>query len=127
MLVLLSRSYFQMDTRSASGRAHFLRRGRKNLRGGEVDEDVSTLLVQMRPESTISLSQELDAESRSWVDGLSAPGPERARALERLHDLLLRAAHAEAHRRSHLYPQIGGTELDDLCHQAANDAVIAVT
>jgi len=47
--------------------------------------------------------------------------------LTRLHDLLLRAAHAEANRRSHLYPEIGGTELDDLCNQAADDAVVAVT
>src|SRR4051812_22228840 len=81
----------------------------------------------MGPESTISLPQELDAESRAWVDGLRATGSEHARALERLHDLLLRAAHAEARRRGHFYPQIGGTELDDLCSQAANDAVVAVT
>jgi RNA polymerase sigma-70 factor, ECF subfamily len=88
---------------------------------------VLSLLVQMGPKSTISLPQELDAESRSWVGGLRATGAEHARALERLHDLLLRAAHAEAHRRSHLYPQIRGTELDDLCRQAADDAVVAVT
>jgi RNA polymerase sigma-70 factor (ECF subfamily) len=81
----------------------------------------------MSPESTISLPQQLDAESRSWVDDLRATGSEHARALERLHDLVLRAAHAEARRRSHLYPQIGGTELDDLCRQAADDAVVAVT
>src|SRR6266571_3896246 len=81
----------------------------------------------MGPESTISLPQELDGESRAWVDGLRATGTEHTRALERLHDLLLRAAHAEARRRSHLYPQIGGTELDDLCRQAADDAVVAVT
>src|SRR5439155_793825 len=77
----------------------------------------------MGPESTISLPQELDAESRAWVDGLRATGTEHARALERLHDLLLRAAHAESRRRSHLYPQIRGTELDDLCRQAADDAL----
>jgi RNA polymerase sigma-70 factor (ECF subfamily) len=81
----------------------------------------------MAPEGTISLPLELDAESRSWVDGLRATGSEHARVLERLHDLLLRAARAEAHRRSHLYPEIGGTELDDLCRQAADDAVVAVT
>jgi len=80
----------------------------------------------MAPEGTISLPRELDAESRSWVDGLRATGPEHAPVVERLHDLLLRAAHAEAYRRSHLYPQIRGTELDDLCRQAANDAVVAV-
>ena len=31
------------------------------------------------------------------------------------------------HRRRHLYPEIGGAELDDLCRQAADDAVVAVT
>jgi RNA polymerase sigma-70 factor (ECF subfamily) len=76
---------------------------------------------------TISLARGLDAESRAWVEGLRAPGIERTGALERLRDLLLRAAHAEAHRRRHLYPEIGGAELDDLCHQAADDAVVAVT
>ena len=81
----------------------------------------------MAPEGTISLPKELDAESRSWVDGLRATGIAHARALERLHDLVLRAAYAEAHRRSHLYPEIGGPELDDLCRQAADDAVVAVT
>jgi RNA polymerase sigma-70 factor (ECF subfamily) len=81
----------------------------------------------MRPEHTISLPNELDAESRQWVDGLRSTEPRRAHVLERLHDLLLRAAYAEAHRRRHLYSEIGGTELDDLCRQAADDAVVAVT
>ena len=74
-----------------------------------------------------SLPDALDLESRAWVEGLRASGAEGAAALERLHDLLLRAAHSEARRRSHLYPEIGGTELDDLCRQAADDAVLAVT
>ncbi len=92
---------------------------------------MSTLVLQVERErtksSTVALPLELDAESRSWLDGLRATGTEHARALERLHDLLLRAAHAEARRRGHFYPQIGGTELDDLCRQAADDAVVAVT
>ena len=88
---------------------------------------MSTLLVQMTPDGTIALPQGQDAESRSWVNGLRATGSEHARVVERLHDLLLRAAYAEAHRRSHLYPEIGGTELDDLCRQAADDATVAVT
>ena len=88
---------------------------------------MSTLLVQMAPEGTISLPNKLDAESRSWLAGLRASGLEHARTVDRLHNLLLRAAHAEAHRRSHLYPEIAGTELDDLCGQAADDAVVAVT
>ena len=92
---------------------------------------MSTLVLQVERERTksrtVALPLELDAESRSWLDGLRATGTERTRALERLHDLLLRAAHAEARRRGHFYPQIGGTELDDLCRQAADDAVVAVT
>ncbi len=69
----------------------------------------------------------LDLESRAWLEGLRATGLERDRTLDRLHDLLLRAAHSEALRRRHLYPEIRGAELDDLCRQAADDAVVAVT
>ena len=69
----------------------------------------------------------LDRESRDWVEALRASGVERSLAVERLHDLLRRAAHAEASRRRHLYPEIGGVELDDICRQAADDAVVAVT
>ena len=46
----------------------------------------------------------LDVESRAWLDGLRATVAGRTLALERLHDLLLRAAHSEANRRRHLYP-----------------------
>src|ERR687897_3349356 len=91
---------------------------------------VGGLLAQVESEGTESQTtgrtDQLDVESRAWVDGLRAAGAGRAQALERLHDLLLRAAHAEAHRRHHRYPEIGGTELDDLCNQAADDAVLAV-
>jgi RNA polymerase sigma-70 factor (ECF subfamily) len=69
----------------------------------------------------------LELESRAWLDGLRASGAEQAATLERLHDLVLRAAHAEAGRRRHLYPEIAGAELDDLCRQAADDAVVAIT
>ena len=74
-----------------------------------------------------SAPRQLDPESRAWIEGLQASGVERTRTLERLHDLLLRAAHSEARRRRHLYPEIGGAELDDVCRQAADDAVVAVT
>jgi RNA polymerase sigma-70 factor (ECF subfamily) len=70
---------------------------------------------------------QLDLESRAWLEGLRATGAEHARAVERLHDLLLRAAFSEALRRQHLYPEIVGAELDDLCRQAADDAMVAVT
>jgi RNA polymerase sigma-70 factor (ECF subfamily) len=81
---------------------------------------------QTRPEPAVS-PRDLDAESRAWIDGLRGTNPEHVRTLNRLHELLLRAAFAEAGRRRHLYPEIGGSELDDLCRQAAGDALLAVT
>jgi RNA polymerase sigma-70 factor, ECF subfamily len=73
------------------------------------------------------MPKQLDLESRAWIDGLRASGAERGLALERLHDLLLRGAHSEAGRRAALYPEIRGPELDDICRQAADDAVVAVS
>ena len=74
-----------------------------------------------------SMPDRLDPESRGWVQGLRRSGAERDVAVERLHELLLRGAHSEAARRRHLYPEIAGAELDDMCRQAADDAVVAVT
>lgn len=73
----------------------------------------------------------LDAESREWLRCLAdtsrdAPSAaEREHALSRLHQLLLRAAHAELRRRSPV--RIEGRERDDLAHQAADDALLAIT
>ena len=90
---------------------------------------MTRLTVAVEPERVQipSGSAQLDLESRVWIEGLRATGAEHARALKRLHDLLLRAAFSEAQRRRHLYPEIDGAELDDLCRQAADDAVVAVT
>ena len=67
----------------------------------------------------------LDAESAAWVADLAARSAERDAALRRLHDLLLRAARAELSRRA---PRavIAGQEMDDLAHQAADDAVVSI-
>jgi RNA polymerase sigma-70 factor, ECF subfamily len=66
-----------------------------------------------------------DAESRAWVDALSATGAEQAGAIERLHALLLRAARFEIVRRDG-HGDRRGDELDDLATQAADDALMAV-
>ena len=60
-----------------------------------------------------------------WVRALSEGGVERDRATARLHEMLLRVARAEARRRSGQW-RISGPELDDLAHQAAADAVLAI-
>jgi RNA polymerase sigma-70 factor, ECF subfamily len=60
-----------------------------------------------------------------WVRALSGGGVERERAVARLHEMLLRVARAEAGRRGGQL-RISGPELDDLAHQAAADAVLAI-
>jgi len=56
---------------------------------------------------------------------LQGSGPDRDRALARLHALLLRVARSELRRREGRHP-VTGPELDDLAHQAADDALVAV-
>jgi len=66
-----------------------------------------------------------DPESAEWVRALSTCGAELDRAAARLHAALLRVARAELARRSGQL-RISGPELDDLAHQAAADAVVAI-
>ena len=76
------------------------------------------------PESPVSESTP-DHDSGAWVRGLGANGAAYDETVARLHDLLLRVARAEVHRRRAQLP-MAGPELDDLAHQAAADAVMGV-
>ena len=67
-----------------------------------------------------------DGESAEWLRTLGATGSRREQALARLHELLLRVARAELRRRAARL-RIAGPELDDLAHQAAADALLAIT
>jgi RNA polymerase sigma-70 factor, ECF subfamily len=67
----------------------------------------------------------LDDDSRGWIRALSDAGAEREDAAARLHEMLLRVARAEVQRRSGRL-RISGPELDDIAHQAAADAVLAI-
>jgi RNA polymerase sigma-70 factor (ECF subfamily) len=68
----------------------------------------------------------LDRESAEWLRGLQADGPEREQAIERLHALLLRVARGEAARRRGTLPDRALEDVDDLCVQAASDALMAI-
>jgi RNA polymerase sigma-70 factor, ECF subfamily len=69
---------------------------------------------------------ELDAESASWLCRLTSAIPAERLAAEReLHSRLLRIALAEVRRRSSRTP-VTGPELDDVAHQAAGDAMLAM-
>ena len=61
-----------------------------------------------------------DPESARWLQALGGEGETRRAAVERLHELLLRAARFEVARRG------GGGDRDDLATQAADDALMAV-
>ncbi|HEY4279460.1 MAG TPA: sigma-70 family RNA polymerase sigma factor [Conexibacter sp.] len=65
------------------------------------------------------------ADATAWRRALRAPGAERDAALARLHASLLTVARREARRRAAAW-RISGPELDDLAHQAAADALLAV-
>jgi RNA polymerase sigma-70 factor, ECF subfamily len=67
-----------------------------------------------------------DAQSRAWLLDLRAEGHRREEASRRLHDLLLRAARFEINRRRGSHTHLRGGDLDDLAHQAADDALIAI-
>jgi RNA polymerase sigma-70 factor (ECF subfamily) len=67
-----------------------------------------------------------DAESRAWILNLRADGTRRDEASRRLHGLLLRAARFEINRRRASHPHLRGGDLDDLAHQATDDALFAI-
>jgi len=67
-----------------------------------------------------------DRDSCDWVSALTGTGPVREKAIANLHELLLRVARREVFRRRTALG-VTGPELDDLAHQAAADAVIAIT
>jgi RNA polymerase sigma-70 factor (ECF subfamily) len=66
------------------------------------------------------------AESREWVDALKSSGRRRDEAIARLHELLLRAARFEVNRRRATLRHLRGDDFDDLAHQSADDALVAV-
>ena len=67
----------------------------------------------------------LDDASSQWLADLGADGAVRDSAQIRLYQLLVRAASAETHRRAQRQ-RLTGAEADDLAHQAAADAMLAL-
>jgi RNA polymerase sigma-70 factor (ECF subfamily) len=68
---------------------------------------------------------DLDEESSAWLRRLGAPGAERRAAERELHARLVRIALAEVRRPAASTP-VTGQELDDVAHQAADDAMLAI-
>ncbi|GLZ00026.1 sigma-70 family RNA polymerase sigma factor [Actinoplanes sp. NBRC 103695] len=67
----------------------------------------------------------LDDVSAQWLAELGATGAVEQAGQRRLHELLLRAARGEVSRRAGQL-RVSGAELDDIAHQAAADAMLAI-
>jgi RNA polymerase sigma-70 factor (ECF subfamily) len=68
---------------------------------------------------------DLDEESSAWLCRLGAEGGDRQAAEGELHARLVRIALAEVRRRAGTTP-VAGQELEDVAHQAADDAMLAI-
>jgi RNA polymerase sigma-70 factor (ECF subfamily) len=64
-------------------------------------------------------------ESAAWVEGLRSATADRDITLAHLHTLLLRAARTELSRRAPR-SRLSGQEVEDLAHQCADDAMLAI-
>jgi len=67
----------------------------------------------------------LDGQSARWVVALRSAGREREQAVTDLHELLLRIARSEVGRRAGSL-RLVGVEVDDIAHEAAADAMLAI-
>jgi RNA polymerase sigma-70 factor, ECF subfamily len=65
-------------------------------------------------------------ESEQWVEQLRPGHPRRGQTVAKLHEVLLRVAFHELSRRRGQLRSITGPELDNLAHQAADDALMKV-
>ncbi|MGH2913553.1 MAG: RNA polymerase sigma factor [Solirubrobacteraceae bacterium] len=72
------------------------------------------------------LAPSVDESSRTWLERLRSDGPQRQAAIAELHELLLRAATYEIARRRATFAHLRGGDLDDLAHQSADDALVAI-
>jgi RNA polymerase sigma-70 factor, ECF subfamily len=70
-------------------------------------------------------ADDLDEDSAEWLRRLGAGGGVRQVAERELHARLVRIALAEVRRRAASTP-VTGPELDDVAHQAAGDAMLAI-
>jgi RNA polymerase sigma-70 factor (ECF subfamily) len=67
-----------------------------------------------------------DEASQEWLDGLRSEGPRHDQYVRELYALLLRTARRELYRRRGSLGGASGPELDDVAHQAAGDALMAI-
>ena len=67
-----------------------------------------------------------DAEPQNWVEALSTPGPRQDHAMDRLHQMLLRASRHQVWRMRSTLAGVGNERLEEIANQAADEAMMAV-
>ena len=67
-----------------------------------------------------------ERDPEDWVAALTLDGPHHDLALRRLHALLVRAAYHQVLRMRPLLAAAGADHVDELAHQAADEAMVAV-
>ena len=72
------------------------------------------------------LESTFDPVSAEWIAALTGTAAEREQGQARLHAMLLQIARRELRRRAATTPWLAGVELEDLAHQAAADAMLAI-
>ncbi len=80
----------------------------------------------VQPGSAAARTTRYDADASEWLRSLRAENGAREAAIARLHALLLRAARFEVARRRSTLPHLRGNELDDIAHEAADDALMSI-
>jgi RNA polymerase sigma-70 factor (ECF subfamily) len=81
--------------------------------------------AEMEEAAAATRTTTLDPDSAEWLRALEGTEADREAACLRLHAMLLRIARHEVRRRGSDL-QIAGPELDDVAHQAAADAMVAI-
>jgi RNA polymerase sigma-70 factor, ECF subfamily len=79
----------------------------------------------MEEDGAATRTTTFDLDSAEWLRALEGTGADSEAACLRLHAMLLRIARHEVRRRG-VHLQIAGPELDDVAHQAAADAMVAI-
>ncbi len=77
-------------------------------------------------ESHEATPSQRDVESRRWVAQLRRDHARHDETVARLHEVLLSVARHEVYRRRRQLGAAAGPELDDIAHQAADDALVHV-
>jgi RNA polymerase sigma-70 factor, ECF subfamily len=86
----------------------------------------SATMERMNSVTTPPSPSGLDDESLAWLTDLRSKGQAHEEATARLYELLLRASRFEVNRRKAAMPHLRGDDFDDLAHQAAGDALMAI-